>query len=138
MDVNKLVEDFEQNYGDGSDGTAPTADQWRRILERDPSQPLTLINFFKFRADVPDSQDSFSRYAEVSMPTMQRVGGSFLLVSPAAGSMIGPEEDWDLVAIGSYPNLDAFLGLYQDAAYRAAFAHRTAACAHQKVLVAAA
>jgi uncharacterized protein (DUF1330 family) len=145
MDVNKLVEQLTQSYGDGCDGSAPLPDQWAAILARDPSQPVHLINFFKFRATsaYTDGRENvpgmlaFGRYSEVSVPTMQRVGGSFLMTAAFEGPLIGSEEDWDFVAIGSYPNLQAFLDLYQDPDYRQAFQHRSAACARQKVLIAA-
>jgi uncharacterized protein (DUF1330 family) len=130
-------------YGDGSDGAAPRGDQWASILSRDPDEPVTLINFFKFRDDADygeavsgtSGKAAFDKYAAVSIPTMERVGGKFLLVAPFEASLIGENEEWDLVAIGSYPNQLAFLDLYQDAAYREAFKHRTAACARQKVLI---
>ena len=72
------------------------------------------------------------------MPTMERVGGRFLHVGPFEGLFLGGgdvAEDWDLVAIGSYPDIAALLALYSDPGYRAAFPHRTAACARQKVVV---
>lgn len=133
-------------YGDGSTGFVPRPDQWAYVLDRDADQPLTLINFFKFR-EVADydgktvrmsGSEAFDQYAAVSVPTMERVGGTFLLVAPFEAALVGKDEDWDLVAIGSYPNQQAFLDLYQDAAYREAFKHRTAACAAQKVLIASA
>ena len=51
------------------------------------------------------------------------------------GALIGDEEDWDLVAIGRYPNLSSFLSLYQNQEYIRAFTHRTAALERQSVLV---
>tara|TARA_R110000868_G_scaffold194713_1_gene440338 strand:- start:128 stop:586 length:459 start_codon:yes stop_codon:yes gene_type:complete len=142
------VTEYIESYGRGGDGNSPTADQWARILERPVTDPLTLINFFKFRtrADYGDAVDTdtsvtgaeaFNRYANVSIPTMERVGGQFLHVGPFAGSFIGADEDWDLVAIGAYPNLEALNALYSDAGYRAAFIHRSAACERQKVLICA-
>ncbi len=141
-----LHHDMVNFYGEGTDGTSPRPVQWARVLKRDPDRPLTLVNFFKFRtiADYgrPDEtvtgKEAFERYAEISIPTMKRVGGSFLLVAPFETTFIGPEETWDLIAVGSYPNQKAFLDLYQDAGYREAFRHRTAACEHQKVFLAAA
>lgn len=131
-------------YGQGAQGSAPLPAQWAQMLARDAAAPVTLINFFKFR-DVADygtagstmsGEEAFGQYAAVSIPTMERVGGTFLMVAPFEATLIGEDEDWDLVAIGAYPNLQAFLDLYQDAAYREAFRHRTAACARQKVLIA--
>ena len=146
MIVNDMIENFLSLYGDGSEGTCPTGAQWRRVLERDPDKPLALINFFKFRdtavySDSAVSKESvsgdvaFQRYADVSIPTMQRIGGEFLLVAPFAGSFLGTDQDWDLVAIGGYPNLRAFLDLYQDEVYLEAFRHRSAAVERQNVLI---
>ncbi len=131
-------------YGNGRDGAVPRPEQWARILGRDPDRGFTLINFFKFRQTAHYSgggatvsgSEAFDKYAAVSIPTMERVGGKFLLVAPFAASLIGADEEWDLVAIGGYPNRQAFLDLYRDDAYRAAFKHRVAACAAQKVLIA--
>ncbi|WP_299686528.1 DUF1330 domain-containing protein [uncultured Tateyamaria sp.] len=147
MNTTETTQRITEIYGDGSDGSCPTPDQWRRVLDRDPDAALTLINFFKFRdvADYTDDRQSFDdmsgnaafqRYADVSIPTMERSGGSFLLVAPCAGTFLGADEDWDLIAIGSYPNQQAFLNLYLDDAYIAAFPHRAAAVAAQKVLIA--
>ncbi|MEO1607372.1 MAG: DUF1330 domain-containing protein [Pseudomonadota bacterium] len=144
MNVNDTVQTLLDAYGDGSDGTAPTQDQWRRILERNPENGFGLVNFFKFRetADYGDAStlpkisgnEAFQRYADVSVPTMQKAGGEFLAVAPFAGSLLGPEQDWDLIAIGKYPDLAAFTALYTDAAYIEAFKHRAAAVARQTVM----
>ena len=144
MDVNQIVTSLIAQFGDGSDGSAPTSAQWSRILQRDADSSLTLVNFFKFRdlaayptddgASLTGSQ-AFERYAEVSIPSMQRAGGEFLAVAPFAGSFLGREEDWDLIAIGKYPNLESFLALHQNEDYVRAFRHRSAAVAKQSVVV---
>jgi len=143
MNVNQLTTDLVTWYGDGKTGQSPTPEQWRRVLERDPDQSVTLVNLFKFKA-VADYGDgyvgepgnsAFSKYASVSMPTMARVGGSFLYVGPHQGGFIGATADWDLVAIGSYPNLQALVDLYSDEGYRQAFRHRVAACEEQAVFI---
>ena len=146
MNIEEMRDQFVQWYGDRGDGPVPQPGQWARILGRPPEDPVTLINFFKFRdlADYGHGEESttgqaaFEKYTAVSIPGMARAGGTFLMVAPFEATLIGPEEDWDLVAVGSYPNLQAFLDLYRDEAYRAAFRHRSAACARQKVLLAAA
>lgn len=143
MNVNQQVSQFTRWYGSGSDGSSPTEAQWQRLLEKAPETPVTLINFFKLRdkAVYPDGtqdvsgQDAFASYAAVSLPAMERAGGRFLHVGPFKGMFLGSEEDWDLVAVGAYPNLEALVALYADELYRGAFHHRTAACARQKVLI---
>lgn len=147
QDIQQEVQQFCDWYGDGTDGRAPSAAQWQRVLARSFEKPLTLINFFKFRskavypADVDMGQevlsgnDAFGRYSAVSMPAMQQAGGSFLHVGPFFGNFTGADEDWDIVAIGAYPDLKSFLKLFTNPAYQAAFVHRVAACEHEKVLI---
>ncbi len=130
-------------YGDGADGACPTPEIWERILARPKDAPVTLVNFFKMRESAHYGGDgaactgaeAFDRYADVSMPALHRAGGKFLLVAPFEGTFAGSAEDWDLVAIGSYPNTDALLALFEDDAYQAAFHHRTAACERQRVVL---
>jgi len=131
-------------YGDGSDGTAPSERQWAALFDRDPDAPVTLVNFFKMRdaADYPEDeeedgtgQEAFDRYAAVSVPSMKAAGGTFLMVGPAAGAFCGPEEDWDLVVVGAYPDIHALFRLFENPAYQTCYRHRTAACAKQKVIV---
>ena len=160
------VEQFSDWYGNGDAGDCPTESQWKRIADFPPDKPFALINFFRFRSTALYSdrvgassegshagaspatgnatnrtpltgREAFDLYANVSVPTMERVGGQFLHVGPALGSLLGEEERWDLVAIGRYPDLEAFLGLYGDPDYRRAFLHRKAACARQRVYITA-
>ncbi|WP_282607193.1 DUF1330 domain-containing protein [Pelagibius sp. Alg239-R121] len=134
-------------YGDGADGSSPTQKQWRHIMSRPADGPVTLVNFFKLREqalyrdeaiapNVPGSgKDAFDRYAAVSIPTMEKVGGRFLLVSPFEANFVGEVEDWDLVVVGAFPSTDVLLSLWEDADYHAVYPHRTAACDRQKVVV---
>ncbi|MEP3246614.1 MAG: DUF1330 domain-containing protein [Sneathiella sp.] len=133
-------------YGNGEDGTCPTRTQWLHLLRRSDDAPITFVNFFKMRDEAiyPEGQGvsisgeaAFQRYATVSVPTVEKVGGRFLLLAPFEASFLGADENWDLVAVGAYPNAAAALNLYENEDYRAAFMHRRAACADQKVLVCA-
>ncbi len=144
MDVNETLDSLIAAYGDGADGNAPTPAQWRRILERDPDRPFSLLNFFKFNdmaeyssQNEPEASgnEAFQRYADVSVPSMHNAGGEFLAVAPFAGSLLGKDQDWDLIAIGKYPNLEVFTSLYSNPEYIRAFRHRTAAVARQNVVV---
>ncbi len=131
-------------FGNGADGSSPTAAEWRRILERDADRSITVINFFKLRetARYPagvdftgSGKDAFDRYASVSVPSMQSTGGEFLFVGPVEGSFMGDQPDWDIAAIGRYPNTRALLALFEIEAYRDCYIHRTAACERQQVTI---
>ena len=123
----------------------PSETTWTALAQIPADQPVTLVNFFKMRdtavyptdfadgADDISGNEAFQRYAAISMPSLSDVGGKFLMVAPFGNSFIGPAEDWDLVAIGSYPNVNALVSLFESETYRHAYAHRIAACADQKV-----
>lgn len=147
MEVKQNVQDKVENlmhwYEAEQTGARPSQAQWQHILSLPKDKPITLINFFKFREEARyqangnepvSGSDAFGRYAAVSIPTMETIGGKFLHVGPSAGSFLGEEEDWDLIAIGSYPDVDALYALYSDEDYREAFHHRSAAVERQKVV----
>ena len=134
-------------YGDGMDGSAPTLDQWTRLLEGAPENPIAVINFFKLRGEArygagdevaeeaTSGGEAMMQYAAVSGPALERVGGSFLLMGSYEASLMGEDESWDMVAIGSYPSRHALLELFEDEAYAKAYAHRRAAVERQRVVV---
>jgi uncharacterized protein (DUF1330 family) len=114
----------------------PTASQWQRMLSGPPDAPITLINFFKLRPATGEAMQEMMSYAAVSGPTLERVGGKFLVSGPFEGTFMGDDEDWDLVAIASYPNRGALVALHDDADYREAWSHRVAAVERQRVVIA--
>ncbi|WP_299752199.1 hypothetical protein [uncultured Tateyamaria sp.] len=142
--VQNRIESILANWGTGSSGL-PDEAAWSALAQCAQDQPVTLVNFFKMRdnasyptgtATVEDDisgQEAFQRYAGVSIPSVEQAGGKFLMVAPFARTFIGSAEDWDLVAIGSYPNPGAFLSLFEMDAYREAYIHRVAACRAQRV-----
>jgi len=124
----------------------PTPGQWERLLSIPLDRPVSLVNLFAFRAvadygDSPEApatgQDAFNRYAAVSGPTLDRVGGRFVHIGSHHGNLVGDDERWDLIVVGEYPSLDALLALHEDPAYKDAYLHRVAACARQRVLISA-
>jgi uncharacterized protein (DUF1330 family) len=117
----------------------PTSAQWRRMLSGPAGAPITLINFFKLNTagGGGGGLEAMMRYASVSGPTLEKVGGRFLLSGPFETTFMGDDEDWDIVAIASYPDRAALVALHEDEAYRIAWADRVAAVERQRVLIAA-
>ena len=134
-DIDTRAADLAAHFGEEA---GPTAQQWRRMLSGTPDAPITLINFFKLRPVAGESSgmQEMMSYAAVSGPTLEKVGGRFLLTGPFEGTFMGDDEDWDLVAIASYPNRQALVALHEDSAYREAWAHRVAAVERQRVVIA--
>ena len=59
----------------------------------------------------------------------------FLFVGPVEGRFMGSQDDWDIAAIGRYPNTKALLSLFDIEAYRDCYIHRNAACERQQVTI---
>jgi uncharacterized protein (DUF1330 family) len=142
-DVASRIDRLRQSYA-AIGGPAP--DQWASLLSLPVDRPVTLVNLFAFR-DVADygnsaaspetGQDAFNKYAAVSSPTLDGVGGRFVHFGGHHGNLVGDDESWDIVVVGEYPNVDALLALHEDPAYQDAYRHRVAACARQRVLISA-
>ncbi|MFN2427802.1 MAG: DUF1330 domain-containing protein [Candidatus Binatia bacterium] len=136
--MNSRAAELAAHYGMD---TGPTAAQWQRVLSGEEGAPITLINLFKLRPVAREEggasgMQAMMRYAAVSGPTLEKVGGRFVLMGSFAGTFMGEEEDWDLVVIASYPDRAALLALCDDESYRAAWAHRVAAVERQRVGIA--
>ena len=139
QEVNRRATELAAWYGESA---GPTAAQWRRVLSGPEGTPISLINFFKLRPVALDADrttsgmEALMRYAAVSGPTLEKVGGRFLLQGAFESTLMGDDEDWDVVVVASYPDRAALIALNDDEAYRAAWAHRVAAVERQRVVVA--
>lgn len=138
--LEQLMAYYTREYG----AAAPDRAQWAKLKKRDQDQPVTIVNFFKFTEEVDyggegtvTGADAFKRYTDVSIGAVAGVGGEFLMVAPYDGAFIGPEEDWDLVAIATYKTASSVFDLFANKAYKAAYRHRMLACARQKVMLVA-
>ncbi len=133
-DVETQAASLVAHYGEQH---GPTASQWQRMLSGPAGTPITLVNFFKLRPGGGEALQAMMRYASVSGPTLERVGGRFLLSGPFEATFMGEDEDWDIVAIASYPDRAALVALHEDEAYRSAWSDRVAAVERQRVVIAA-
>ena len=141
--IDRIIE----QYGEGYDAGMPDRQTWLALTEREKDEPLTLVNFFRFReiADYPEATDeaetdisgkeAFDRYAAKSGACLMNAGGSFLYAGAFAQGFVGDKEKWDLVVLGRYPSLDSLLALFEQNEYRSAYIHRVAGCADQRVSV---
>lgn len=129
-------------YADHPEGSVPTKAQWDMLAGLPDTATVALINHFRFRehAVYPDGRatelnghEAFGLYTAVSGDALTRAGGHFLMMSLPAGTLIGDDAHWDLVAIGQYQNPQGIFAIFEDPEYRDCFIHRTAALAAQRV-----
>lgn len=125
-------------------GLAPdSADALRGALLTHEPRPIVLVNLLALRenAAYDDARPSTGaeamlRYAAVSAERLAAVGGHFLHQGLCTGPRWGEDgSHWNVVVVGSYPSGNAVLELLRDPEYHAAYAHRRAAVADQRVLV---
>ena len=100
-------------------------------------QPFAVINLnvYKEWADYPEGtvtekltgQQAYERYAELSIPFVNKVGGVPMWRGNFGLVLIGPDEArWDEILI-QYPARSAFERMLADPDYQAIVFHRTAA-----------
>jgi len=120
-----------------TDPNMPTHDQWAHLFTLNSEAPIAAVNYVKLRDKAVYSPrknetaksglEAMMLYSAVSIPRTEAFGGSFLLSGLHQGAVIGPETDWDLIIIGHFPTPKAYLSLFIDPEYQAAFHHRRAA-----------
>lgn len=121
----------------GTDPNMPSAAQWAHLFDLPADAPLAAVNHVKLRDQAqyaPGEKESAAtgleammRYSSVSTLRAAAVGGAFLLTGFHQGAIIGAATDWDLIIVGHFPTPAAYLSLFVDPDYQAAFHHRRAA-----------
>ncbi len=122
----------------------PTGEQFERFLSEGPDGPILMLNLLKFRdkAVYEEGQEEPARsgaeayavYSEVAMAKVAEAGGSLFFMSPTQAAVVGPDDEWDVVALVRYPGRGAFLTMVADPAYLAATHHRAAALADSRLI----
>jgi len=122
----------------------PTGEQIKRLLEEGPEGPIIMLNLLKFRdkatyaADAREPErtgaEAYNVYSQTALRKVGEVGGEIFFASPAHAAVVGPEDEWDLVALVRYPSRHAFLNMVADPEYQACSHHRTAALANSRLI----
>src|SRR4051794_14044184 len=100
----------------------PTADNVQRLVERNVTGPIAMLNLLQLR-DVADysshpalapseaitGRDAYQRYIEHTETFLTASGGSVLFVGSGGSNFIGPvDERWDVVMLVQQASLEAF------------------------------
>lgn len=108
-------------------------------LERLASNaPVVMLNLMRFHARSLDGDGSgYLRYSAITVPMIKARGGTLLWTGEAKTVALGPHagNDWDFVALVSYPSVAAFLDMMTSEAYeREADPHRLNGCAAHVII----
>ncbi|MFV0280832.1 MAG: DUF1330 domain-containing protein [Rhodoblastus sp.] len=121
----------------------PTKEVFARFREMDRPGPIHMLNLVKVRkkAAYPDGRDvsgadAYKAYARESGPVFRGLGGKQVWIGKPELMLIGPQdnEQWDVAFIAEYPDVQAFVDMLRDPAYREAVKHRTAAVEDSRLL----
>jgi uncharacterized protein (DUF1330 family) len=117
----------------------PNAEQFKAYAESDNHGEVVMLNLLKFkpRADTDSGDagssgaDAYNRYAESVIKMVEARGGKLLWLGRADHVFIGDVDanDWDSVALVSYPSRQAFLDMVSTPDYQEAHEHRSAGLA---------
>ena len=122
----------------------PTPEQIAQLAAGDPDEgPIVMLNLLRFRdraapvdgVDGLSGRQAYERYAAATAPHLARVGGRILNAGECVETVIGPEREWDLVALVEYPSRGAFLAMIGDPEYQATTAWRTAALSDSRLVL---
>ena len=112
-----------------------------------PDRPVVMLNLLRFHEHARYVEDRFppcsgqEAYFERYVPAFARIAPEFGGAEPAyvgaAGRLlVGPPEEWDMVALVEYPSPAAMVALLRSPAYLSdAAPHRVAALADWRFLV---
>ena len=125
----------------------PRRDQFRALsADAELPGPILMLNMLRFRdeaaypadfeAEPCSGEEAYDRYAALSKPFLEGVGGSPVWAGPARTAVIAPEgESWDVCFLVRYPSRAAFLKMATDPGYLAIVPHRSAALADSRLIL---
>lgn len=129
----------------------PDREQFAALLALDTDDPIHMLNLLRFHAiaQYADAQDldksgagpcrgidAYARYSKAVRPLLEKAGGQVVANWVPQLTVIGPQDlSWDQAFVVRYPSKQAFLGMINEDAYKAAALHRTAALADSRLIL---
>ena len=95
----------------------PSSTDLQKLLERDPDEPVVMLNLLRFRPD--GGRESYDAYSRQARELLARYGGE--VVYYGEGSTVLVAEDgqaWDAVLLVRYPSRATFLKMLADPDYQ--------------------
>ena len=80
--------------------------------------PIITLNLVRFRPG--GGRDKFDEYARISGPLLEKARADLLFLGNAGTLVAGRagDEEWDLVAVVRFANIDRFLAMITDPTYQ--------------------
>ncbi len=118
----------------------PNPDQFTDYMKSDNAGEVVMLNLLKFkpRAEGEDGsgRDAYLRYGNAVQEMIEARGGTLLWQGRADHVFIGDVDanEWDAVALVSYPSRQAFVEMVSTPEYEQAHEHREAGLADTVVI----
>ena len=109
---------------------APNPEQFLDYAKSDLDGEVVMVNLLKFKAAAESGDgsgsDAYGRYGGAVVEMIEARGGTVVWLGRARHVFVGDpaENDWDAVAIVSYPSRQAFIDMVSAPAYNDAHTHR--------------
>lgn len=108
----------------------------------DPEEPVVMLNLLKYRdtaesghgVDGLTGRQAYTKYGEAFAELEPRFGGSVMWMGRAQHTVIGGDEDWDIIILVSYPTRRQFIDMFNDPDYKAIAPMRAAALADSRIV----
>jgi hypothetical protein len=127
---------------------APTQELGRRFVMRGLTGNVVMLNLIRLRTEAdysafPDlapaepisGRAAYDLYIELTLPFLERSGGSLDLLAEGGSWLIGPEDErWDLALLVRQKDMETFFAFEQDTYYMKILGHRTAAVEDSRLL----
>jgi uncharacterized protein (DUF1330 family) len=121
----------------------PSKEQWQSVLSCKHSGKVMMLNLLKLKEEAINPYDEaeklsgfelIQRYQDYSLRAVENVKGVPGFSGMVIQSLIGTG-DWDIVGMVEYPDIEAFIAVFQDPDYRKGHRYRKAACINHQLLI---
>lgn len=118
----------------------PNPDQFTAYVQGDNSGEVVMLNLLKFKAraegESGSGRDAYGRYGDTVKKMIEDRGGTLLWQGRPDHVFIGDVDanEWDAVALVSYPSRQSFIEMVSTPEYEQAHEHREAGLADTVVI----
>ncbi len=120
----------------------PNAAQMSGFTEGTREGPVVMLNLLKYR-DIAESgygvdgltgRQAYTKYGEAFAELEPRFGGSVMWMGRGKHTVIGGDENWDIIILVTYPTRRQFIDMFNDPDYQAIAPMRAAALADSRIV----
>ncbi|MDA9241615.1 DUF1330 domain-containing protein [Acidimicrobiales bacterium] len=113
-----------------------------KMAESDLDEPVVMLNLLKYRdqaesghgVDGLTGRQAYTKYGQAFAELEPRFGGSVMWMGRGKHTVIGGDEEWDIIILVTYPTRRQFIEMFNDPDYQAIAPIRAAALADSRIV----